>query len=99
MKFDLNFILSLVGALAWTPVLLDFIKKDKISGKVISQYTNFGTLPFSKDRVSTIFCLKLGCFQKIGTIFLNQFIFILSTRIMKMSLSAKIGCGDIFNFL
>jgi hypothetical protein len=64
MKFDLSFILSLVGALAWTPVIIGWLKKDKLSGKIISQYLNFAELPLSNKGSGAIYLLKLALFSK-----------------------------------
>jgi len=60
MSKNTNFLLALIGALAWLPQIFVWIKKGRIEGKVISMYSNFGKIPkdesekiiFNKRRLS-----------------------------------------------
>ena len=40
-KFWLTIIIAAIGALSWIPQIIELLKPNKISGKIISQYFNF----------------------------------------------------------
>lgn len=69
MKEDLGWqfwttaMLGLIGALAWLPSILEWTRKAKIEGKIISQYENVGA--FSIDSaIGTIVVQKLSIFSR-----------------------------------
>ena len=59
LQFWTAFILALIGALAWTPTILEFFKRSEIEGKIISRYNNL-----NRDKTQTMFLYKLSIFSK-----------------------------------
>jgi hypothetical protein len=55
VQFWTTFILALIGALAWTPMIWKLCTPGKIHGKIISRYNNL-----TKGRTHTMFLYKLA---------------------------------------
>lgn len=60
MSKNANFILALIGALAWLPQILVWMKKDRIEGKIISMYLNFVKIPKDKSKIKIALLFKLS---------------------------------------
>jgi len=60
VQFWTTFVLAFIGALAWTPTILGFLKSSKIEGKIISRYINI----IYKPQTQTIHLYKLSIFSK-----------------------------------
>jgi hypothetical protein len=58
VQFWTTFVLALIGALAWTPTIFNFLKSSKIEGKIISRYTNIN------KQNQTMHLYKLSVFSK-----------------------------------
>lgn len=58
-EFWTTFIVASIGALAWIPNIIPFLKPNKIIGKIISRYMNL-----NKDKTQTFFIFKLSIISK-----------------------------------
>lgn len=67
LKFWATFALALIGALAWMPSIVTWLKPNKIVGKMISRYNNLNA-----DRTQTLFLYKLSILSKNKSFNLNQ---------------------------
>ena len=50
-------LISIIGALAWIPFLVDYCAPHKLQGKLISNYANFGKF---NGQNSSMFLFKVG---------------------------------------
>jgi len=61
----ITLLISIIGALAWLPRILDKLKKQELHGKIISRYNNFN------DK-ETFFLFKMSLFSKNKTFHLME---------------------------
>ncbi len=62
-QFWTTFILALIGALAWTPIVYNWFQKCEINGKILSNYGNLAQVP-NETNLQSLYVQKIALFSQ-----------------------------------